>query len=157
MRGLLIFLIFLPLLVLGGTFNWVARQQPKKAEAVVELPSLGTPPESKDAKVQKGWQVYTTKGCVYCHGPNAAGGVAHNNAQGGLIPALNKVYEGFSHEELEDKILKGVPVAAKADSKGPTPPLYMPAWKGHLSADELDAVVAYLMSFKPAGGGGEEW
>jgi len=157
MQALLVFLILLPLLVFGGTFAWVARSQPKEAEVKVELPSLGTPPKTEDPRVKKGWEVFTVKGCVYCHGPNGEGGVDNNNAQGGKVPALNKVYEGYSEEELKERILQGVPESGKADLKGPVPPLYMPSWKGQLTDEELEAVAAYLMSFKPAGGTGEEW
>ncbi len=160
MRGFLVFLIFLPLLVFGGTFLWVAASQPKQAEAIavkVELPQIGSAPQSDDPLVKKGWETFNAKGCVFCHGPNGQGGVANNNAQGGKIPALTKVYEGYSKDELKEKIRRGVPEPGKADPKGPPPPLYMPSWKDNLTPDELDAIVAFLFSYKPKGGGGEEW
>ncbi len=157
MRAFLITLIFLPIVLLGSVFAWVAGSQPEPVQTSIQLPAIGTPPKTDDAKVRKGWDVFTQKGCVYCHGPNASGGVANPNAQGGLVPALEKVYEGFSEDELKKKIRVGVQSVGKKDPAGPAPPLNMPAWKGALSSSELDAVVAYLMSFAPEDGGEDEW
>jgi cytochrome c oxidase cbb3-type subunit 2 len=36
--------------------------------------------------------------------------------------------------------------AAKADSAGPTPPLHMPSWYPHLTNEEIDELIAYLLS-----------
>ena len=51
-------------------------------------------------------------------------------------------------EELKDKIAHGVPFIAKNDSKGPTPPLYMPAWKDKIKGQELEDLATYLLSIK---------
>ena len=158
MRNFLISLIFFPIVLFGGTFAWVAGSQPKvKVDtSTIKLPDIGKPPESTDENVQEGWKVFTEKGCVYCHGPDAAGGVVNPNSVGGTIPALNKVYEGYSEEELKEKILEGVKAIGKKDDDGPTPPLHMPSWEGSLSDEELESIVAYLMSFEPEGGGDDE-
>lgn len=155
MRAFLAFLVFLPILVLAATFTWVARSKPLASDVQVELPSLGAPLETEDPLVRKGWEVFTEKGCVYCHGPNAQGNVANNNAAGGTIPGLTEVFSGYSEEELVERILKGQPDIAKEDPEGPTPPLSMPPWEGALSQEELDALVAYLFSFRPEDY--EEW
>lgn len=158
MRGFLVFLIFLPLLLFGGTFAWVAHEESKLQRALnLPLPGPGPKPETEDPLVLKGWEVFNAKGCVFCHGPNGAGGVAHPNAVGGLIPSLTKVSEGYSDEELKDRILKGVREIAKENPDGPTPPLQMPAWKGHVTDEELGALAAFLKSLLPKEAKTEEW
>lgn len=157
MRNFLIALIFLPLLIFSGTFAWVAQQEIKLQKSLaVPAPALGPEPQTDDPQVKKGWQVFNAKGCVYCHGPNGAGGVDHPNAVGGKIPALTRVAEGYSDEELKNKILDGVHEIGKNDSNGPTPPLHMPAWRGHITDEELNMVVAFLKSLLPKGEK-EEW
>ena len=53
------------------------------------------------------------------------------------------------YHSVEDVIRKGS-VAGKKDPKGPVPPLKMPAWGQQLSNADIDAVVAYLLTLKPA-------
>lgn len=150
MKSLLYGLILLPLAVTGLTFAKVYRQQIELAEKLkIPLPKIGPPPETDDPSVQKGYQIFNAKGCVFCHGPNGGGEVKNNNAVGGKIPALTHVGEGYSTEELKERIFKGVREILKDDPNGPTPPLYMPSWEGHIAPEEMDALVAYLMSLLP--------
>lgn len=158
MRGFLVFLIFLPLLIFGGTLAWVAQGESKLQRALNRpLPGPGPRPETEDSQVLKGWEVFNAKGCVFCHGPNGAGGVRHPNAVGGLIPGLTSVAEGYSDEELKNRILNGVRDISKENPDGPTPPLYMPAWKGRVTDEELKALAAFLKSLLPKGAKTEEW
>jgi mono/diheme cytochrome c family protein len=146
MRQLVIVILFLPLFLTAGAFYWVSKSQD---QGPTSLPTLGKPPETDDPTLQAGWKVYTSKGCVFCHGPAGEGGVKNPNAVGGLIPPLKAVAEGYNEEELKEKILKGVPVIDQEKPDGPPPPLYMPAWEGLLTEQELNQVVAYLMSLAP--------
>lgn len=148
----------LPILITGATFGWVAYGEAKLVKSMnVPLPQPGAPTASDDALVKKGQEVFNAKGCVYCHGPNGAGGVKNNNSQGSEIPSLTKVSQGYSPEELKTRILGGVKEIGKEDAAGPTPPLYMPAWKGHITDEELEAVVAFLNSLAPKDAAGEEF
>lgn len=150
--------MILPILLTAATFSWVLSGELKLVKSMnVSLPNIGEAPSSGDPLVQKGYEVFNAKGCVYCHGPNGAGGVKNNNSQGGEIPSLTKVSQGYTPEELKKKILSGVREISQTDPSGPVPPLYMPAWQGHLTGEELDAVVAFLTSLSPKGAAAEEF
>ena len=60
----------------------------------------------------------------------------------------------YTREELRHKIENGVPVVGKKDPKGPTPPLYMPAWKDKIKGQEMDDLLTYLFSIAEKQ---EEW
>jgi mono/diheme cytochrome c family protein len=101
--------------------------------------------------VARGRVLYNRAGCVGCHGTEGVGGYPNNNVKGGLIPPLNKAKEGFSKTELITKIRAGVAQSQKADEKGETPRIRMPAWSGILDDGEISAVAEYLLSLSPAG------
>lgn len=105
--------------------------------------------------VRRGAVLYEKTGCVTCHGKAGAGGYPNNNVIGGQIPFLTHAADGFSKEELVEKLSKGVPQSAKADPAGPDPLLRMPAWGEKLTKDELDALAEYLISLKPKTPGSE--
>lgn len=136
-------LTFLFLSNLGCVYKWNTRSE------ITGVPPLGEPINSDDPIVQRGQEVFNTKGCVYCHGPNGVGGVKNNNAKDGIIPALTRVVEGYSDEELRKRILKGVREIAKENLHGPTPPLYMPAWKWVLTDSEMEALISFIKSLLP--------
>ena len=93
--------------------------------------------------------------CVWSR-KKGAGGYRNNNVVGEKIPALDRVAEGFTKEELAQKIREGVtPVAA--DPTKPPPMLNMPAWGELLSDDEITSLVEYLFSLLPEGAGTDEW
>lgn len=159
-KKLLYAVIVAPIFLTGAVFAWVWEGEKELVKSMsVAAPALGAPVASDDALVLKGQEVFNAKGCVYCHGPNGTGGVKNANSQGGEIPSLSKVAEGFSKDELKAKVLAGVKEIGKEDEKGAEPPLYMPSWKGHITDEELDAVVAFLMSLAPksAAGGADDF
>jgi mono/diheme cytochrome c family protein len=90
--------------------------------------------------------VFFKYGCAACHGPDARGGRKNYNYQNDVEPNLRKVVSTYTPDELKKKIQNGVQVVGKKDPKGPTPPLYMPAWKDKIKGKELDDLVAYLFS-----------
>ena len=120
-----------------------------KTVGFIQLPQAATPEE-------RGKLVFKKYGCAGCHGLEGKGGVKNPNSQGGVVPSLTRVAEGYTKDELEQKIRLGVPQVAKADPKGPIPPLYMPSWKDKISQQELDDLTAYLFSLMPKGEK-EEW
>lgn len=113
-----------------GTHPW-------RTEAAKALPAAA-----------RGELIYNKAGCVTCHAQGGYGGYPNNNVAGGLIPSLNKVSEGYSKQELHEKI-KGGAVPIPVDMKAPAPMLIMPKWGEQLKKDELDAVVEYLFSLTP--------
>ena len=157
MKSVVYAILLLPIFVTGVTFAWVLKGELALVKSMdVPVPSIGPPPETDDEQIKRGYAVFNAKGCVYCHGPNGAGGVKNANAVGGEIPQLNTVTDTFSEEELEIRILNGVKVNGKDDAEGPTPPLYMPAWEGHISDEELQDLIAFLMDLEADDEGGDE-
>ncbi len=65
------------------------------------------------------------------------------------MPPLKYVKEGYTLAELRDRIRDGVPVVNKLDPNGPEPPLTMAAFGDRLTANQLDDLVAYLVSLYP--------
>jgi mono/diheme cytochrome c family protein len=111
------------------------------------LPSLMSP-------VERGREVFRKYGCAGCHGIDAKGGVPNPNAKTAeLVPDLIRVAEGYTKDELKERILKGQREISALDPKRPPPPLYMPPWGGIINDAEADDLIAYLLSLKP---GGEE-
>lgn len=106
------------------------------------------PEPSFASQVQHGRFVYDKYGCAGCHGPEARGGVRNYNYQYDVTPNLRRAASTYTREELKDKIAHGVPFIAKNDPKGPTPPLYMPAWKDKIKGQELEDLTTYLFSIK---------
>lgn len=101
------------------------------------------------SKIESGREVYYKFGCVGCHGKDGAGGISNYNAVGGKVPSLTYVAEGYTIDELKDKIRKGVQPVDKEDPKGPVPPLWMQRWAERINEKELDDLVAYLVSLMP--------
>jgi mono/diheme cytochrome c family protein/nitrate reductase cytochrome c-type subunit len=104
--------------------------------------------------VEHGKFVYQKYGCAACHAPDAKGGIRNHNYENDVEPNLTKTAGTFTREELKHKIQDGVPVVGKKDPKGPTPPLYMPAWKDKIKGQELEDLVTYLLSIAEKQ---EEW
>jgi cytochrome c553 len=79
---------------------------------------------SQDARIARGEKVFATSCSVpYCHGPNGTAGRAPKLAG-----------HSFAARDLTNTISNGVP------NRG------MPAFRGQLSTDDLDAVIGYVMS-----------
>lgn len=101
---------------------------------------------------QRGERIYRRYGCRGCHGADGEGGVTNRNAESGeQVPPLRFVREGYTAEELKQRIRLGVRDVARLDPEGPEPPLFMPAWGDRLSEGQLDDLVAYLFSLYPEG------
>ncbi|MEQ1919718.1 MAG: c-type cytochrome, partial [Elusimicrobiota bacterium] len=116
-----------------------------------------------------GKYVYAKYGCQGCHGLDAKQGRRRFNAAGdgqaeydekmpeaeqfaqmnlGAEPTLPKLVGTYKHDELVHKIEAGVPAAdaKKWSAKGPMPMVYMPAWKGKISKQELEDLATWLLS-----------
>ena len=94
--------------------------------------------------------VFEKFSCTSCHGVDGKGGVTNFNAKTAQqISALTFVAESYTKQELKDKILNGVKQVDKLDPNGPTPPLYMPSFRGLISDDEIELLIGYLDSLLP--------
>ena len=102
--------------------------------------------------VERGREVYRKYGCAGCHGPEGKGGVPNPNAKTAQqVPGLLYVADGYTKEELLQRIVKGQREIPALDAKLPGPPLFMPAWGTTIKAAELDDLVTFLVSLKPKG------
>ncbi len=110
----------------------------------------------KDDPVKRGEVLFNRVGCVGCHGDHGKGGYTNNNVVGGKILSLTYVADGYSKEELKT-LLRAGRVSEPADAAQPAPMIRMPAWKDYLNEDEMDALVDYLFSLKPAPKAGDDW
>ncbi len=116
--------------------------------------SYVTPPGPRPAvayasPIEHGRAVFERYGCTACHGPGGSGGRMNFNAGlGQEVPPLLyvKAYYGNNVEALKTVIREGRQPAPRQDVTRPNPPLYMPAWKDRISEEDLDALVAYLLS-----------
>lgn len=104
-------------------------------------------PEPRFASAtQRGRYIFQKHGCVSCHGKDANSGIKVFNRQGERVPDLVKVVGTYTHEELIEKIQKGVNPEAKENPDGPTPPLYMPGFKDKIKGADMEDLVQYLFS-----------
>ncbi|MBI2104783.1 MAG: c-type cytochrome [Candidatus Omnitrophica bacterium] len=97
----------------------------------------------------RGQAVFERFGCAGCHGSGGLGG--RHNWNGGLgqeIPSLLhvKAYYGQDIESLKELIRRGRQPVPRADPARPRTLLYMPAWADRIAEEDLDALVAYLLS-----------
>lgn len=63
------------------------------------------------------------------------------------IEGYNRFLAQFN--SYREKIVNGAPQLQKLEREGPEPPLVMPSWEHQLTNDELNAVLAYLISVFP--------
>jgi len=154
MKKFIVIMLFVPVLMFVVVVGIIATRVASAPSAFklesFPMPDIGTEPESDDPKVKEGWKVFTSKGCVYCHGPAGAGGIKNPGAVGGEVPSLTLVAQGYSEEELKERITKGVKAdEISTDAGAGPPPLYMPSWKNDLTKKELNDLVHYLFSLAP--------
>jgi len=101
--------------------------------------------------VQRGWGVAESRGCFGCHGPGGMSGLPDPGGGVGGVPTFSpEDVQTYAHDEAElrEWILDGMPRRLRdelaADAAGNGPLLRMPAWRGVLSAREVDDLVAYV-------------
>lgn len=105
----------------------------------------------RPGRVQQGYLVAEAKGCFACHGPGGLRGMANPGHGLEEVPALAgglvAVY-ARDEAELREWILDGSPRRIRDDPEQwklrERAIVQMPAWRQHLSSDELEALVAYV-------------
>jgi len=115
------------------------------------VPGESEPSPVYASSVDRGRAVFQKFGCVGCHNVEGRGGRKNWNAHtNGEVPSLVYVGRGYTREELKEKIRQGVPIVARRDPSGLTPPLYMPAWSEKIKGQDLEDLVDYLLSLAPS-------
>ena len=113
-------------------------------------------PDLESDSIKRGEVLFDKAGCVACHSEKGRGGYPNNNVVGGLIPSLSKVAEGYTKEELQNKIKSGV-ISSPADPGAEAPLIFMPKWSEVLKDDEISAVADYLISLGQAAPKKDDW
>lgn len=106
------------------------------AVACSSLLALAGAASALDAKVERGKEVYVEKKCKVCH---SVGGVG--NPKGPLDDVATKNDAATLKEWLTDP--KGMAAKHKSTRKPPMKPV-----ADKLSADDMDALIAYLSTLK---------
>lgn len=114
-------------------------------------------PEPTDG-VARGELLFKAQACRLCHGDAGAGGVANANSEtGGKINGLTLVKEGYTREELVQRLRNGVPKVGRKDLAGPVPPLRMMAYGRRLSERQIGDLADYLFSLYPKDRAEDDW
>ena len=132
--------LFGALIVVGGV-DAKRRVTQRKSTAVTA--------EALNPQLARGRQVFLKYSCNACHGDRGGGGIKNLNAEtGGEVNGLLHLTETYTTDELKDRIQKGTPEIGKADPTGPDPPLHMPPYRDLIAGQEMQDLIAYLMSLQ---------
>jgi len=121
----------------------LATATPDDAQAI--LSHKVRPLTEADVAIEAGKRNFARFGCAGCHGTELEGGLANPNAQGGQVPSLLHLSDDYTKDEILAVIRNGR-ASPLENASGPTPPLYMPAWKSLLSDEDIHQVVEFLWS-----------
>jgi len=99
----------------------------------------------------RGLRLAADAGCFSCHGPGGGGGVKNPGSPDGEVPGFTEGTPMMwvnSDDEVREYIFDGLPARKAKDAayqektKGQL--LFMPAYRGFLSDNDVDALVAYI-------------
>ncbi|HVM95094.1 MAG TPA: c-type cytochrome [Candidatus Acidoferrales bacterium] len=99
----------------------------------------------------RGYQVALRSGCFTCHGANGAGGVKNPGSEDDEVPGFaggTPMMWAKSEAELHEYILDGAPARKRNDPRYKEAQrkqlIAMPAYRGHLSSQEVEDLVAFV-------------
>lgn len=103
--------------------------------------------EFQQKPIKRGRLIFDKLGCAGCHGERGiTGGFRNPNAAPNEeVPSLIASGSKYTRAQIEKIILDGK-VPPKIDVGNPPPPLESPAWRGKISASDLEDLVAYVKS-----------
>jgi len=110
--------------------------------------------DAANPQLARGRAVFVKYSCNACHGAAGVGGINNINSEsGGKVNGLLRVSETYTAAELADRIRNGTPLPiGKTDPTGPDPPIHMPPFRDLIAGQEMNDLVAYLMSLRPPPG-----
>lgn len=123
--------------------SYLASATPDDAQAI--LSGRARPLSTADVAIEAGKRNFARFGCSGCHGTELEGGLPNPNAQGGQVPSLLHLSDDYTKDEITTIIRNGRTPPLESAS-GPTPPLYMPAWKKLMSDEDIHQIVEFLWS-----------
>ena len=105
----------------------------------------------EETPAERGWRVAASLGCFSCHGPDGSGGTRNPGSEEGTVPAFTGQTQMMfvkNADDLREYVLDGAPRRKREDpdyrARVEAAGLRMPAFRGHLSAAELEDIIAYL-------------
>jgi mono/diheme cytochrome c family protein len=100
---------------------------------------------------ERGARTAAGAGCFDCHGPLGSGGVKNPGSADGEVPGFSggtPMMWAKSEDEIREYILDGAPARKRNDLRHQQQMqaqlLTMPAYRGYLGADEVDALIVYI-------------
>lgn len=107
--------------------------------------------ETEVTSAQRGHVIALEAGCFSCHGASGSGGVKNPGSKDGTVPAFvggEPMMWVDSEDELREYILDGAPERKRNNKRYQKQVekqlLNMPAYRGYLSAGEIDDIIAYI-------------
>ena len=107
--------------------------------------------ELEDTPAERGWRVAASLGCFSCHGPDGNGGTRNPGSEEGTVPAFTGRTQMMfvkTADDLREYVLDGAPRRKREDpdyrARMEGAAHRMPAFRGYLSAAELEDLVAFL-------------
>jgi mono/diheme cytochrome c family protein len=107
------------------------------------------PPYASD--VDQGRVLAGQLGCFTCHGPGGRGGVPNPGSRGGEVPSFREgtlMMYAHDDQDLREYILDGAPAKKRErpayQAEMAAQAIRMPAYRGTVSAQQVDLLVAYL-------------
>lgn len=122
-----------------------AQAKPSAASKTGQAAADSSKPVTSAEAIEAGRIEFLRLQCFLCHNKDMKKGIENPNAQGGEVPALVHVAEDYTWDETI-KIIRNGRSSPKDKPEGPTPPLYMPSWKGIATEAYVRNVAAYLWS-----------
>lgn len=105
----------------------------------------------EETPAERGYRVALHSGCFTCHGPDGIGGVKNPGSEDGEVPGFSggsPMMWAQSEAELREYILDGAPARKRDDpryrERMQAQLLVMPAYRGYLSARQVDELLAYI-------------
>jgi mono/diheme cytochrome c family protein len=107
----------------------------------------------EETPAARGHRLAVELGCFACHGPDGGGGTKNPGSQEGEVPAFTEQTQMMyvkTTDDLRDYVLDGAPKRRREDpdyvARMEAAALRMPAYRGYVSARQVEDLVAYLRS-----------
>jgi mono/diheme cytochrome c family protein len=105
----------------------------------------------EETPATRGHRLAAELGCFACHGPEGGGGTKNPGSQEGEVPAFTEQTQMMyvkTTDDLREYILDGAPKRRREDpdyvARMQAAAVHMPAYRGHVSAAQVEDLVAYL-------------